>query len=237
MLSKPAAAKWNYAYTGETYQSPAGILLHSRTAVEKDNFVSTGVLTYAEGDIVEIEISEYKWFHLGDSVKITVYSPGGIYTFQSTVVAKDQGALMLINPPQNQRRFAEKREFPRVEVDETGWISAVICKPLRKKRLLEEQIEFRIHNISVSGLGFTLREESFLEEVHQIDLELNIGFALSCRAELVRHDSLGDNGYYGVQFIDIAADQVNSIRAFVLRKQIESYFSRKQVETEKRMFK
>lgn len=146
---------------------------------------------------------------------------------------------MLLNLPDNQRRFAEKREFPRVDVNETGLIRGIASGPGDIMRLPEEEIELRIHNISVSGVGFTLEKDAINGESNwsQIDLELHIGFFLSCRAELVRQDLLGDRYYYGVQFTDMSSEQVNSLRAFVLRKQIESYFENKKIETEKRMFK
>ena len=48
------------------------VLIDSRAVLGKDDFVATGVLTYAQGDIIEIELPEYDVFQLGDKVKMTV---------------------------------------------------------------------------------------------------------------------------------------------------------------------
>ncbi|MCZ8523379.1 MULTISPECIES: PilZ domain-containing protein [Paenibacillus] len=236
-MMKTAAARLTYDLTEETYRSPSGIMLNSRTVVEKANFVSTGILSYAEGDILEIEMSDYKVFELGDTVKLTVYSPGGIYMFESTVVAKDHGALMIINPPQNRDRFAEKRENPRIAVKEEGCVMSIRMAD-GSDRLFEEQVELKVHNISVSGVGFTLPEDVGLSKYSILQMQLDLGFEMPCRAEIARTERT-ENGeyYYGAQFIDMAKDKANSLRAFVLKKQVESHFLTKREEMAKRIFK
>lgn len=235
MTGHGASAK-TYEMSNEKYKSKGGILLHSRTVVEKSNFVSTGVLTYAEGDIIEIEMTEYKAFELGDSVKLTVYSPGGIYVFTSTVVAKDHGSLMIINPPQNQKRFAEKRESPRIEVNQNGAIVAFTPIGGEKRELLEK-VELDLRNISISGIGFTVRSEmSFGSEVI-VDAELDLGFVLPVKAEIVRSEETEQGFYYGARYVDLPSDRANSLRAFVLKKQVETHFSLKRIEQGKRIFK
>ncbi|NOU95006.1 PilZ domain-containing protein [Paenibacillus sp. LMG 31456] len=237
-MTKAAAASSNYDYKDEKYKSPAGILLHSRTVVEKDGFVSTGLLTYAEGDIIEVEIPEYKVFNLGDSVKITVYSPGGIYTFLSSVVAKHQGALIIINPPLNQNRFVEKRESPRVRVNQKGSLHAVSWLHLDEKQKLTDTIGLTVQNISVSGIGFVLSDEGFdLGSASVIEAELDLGFKLPIVAEIIRRESLFEGYYYGARYVDMEIERVTSIRAFVLKMQVESYFKEKELRELKRAFK
>ncbi|TDF93570.1 PilZ domain-containing protein [Paenibacillus piri] len=238
MLSKLAAAGSNYGYKEEKYKSPAGILLHSRTVVEKDGFVSTGLLSYAEGDIVEIEIPEYKLFHLGDSVKITVYSPGGIYVFASTVVAKDHGALIIINPPQNQSRFVEKREHPRIQVKQKGALHAVTWTGTNEKQVITDEAGFTVHNISISGIGFTVNEHAVnLDEAVLIEAELDLGFKLPFAAEIVRREQAMEGYYFGAKYIGLESGQTTSLRAFVLKKQVEVYFKEKAFQQAKREFK
>ncbi|AFH59153.1 PilZ domain-containing protein [Paenibacillus caseinilyticus] len=236
-MMKMAAARSAYSLTDEKYRSPSGILLHSRTVVEKANFVSTGILSFAEGDILEIEMSEYKVFDLGDTVKLTVYSPGGIYMFESTVVAKDHGALIIINPPQNRNLFAEKRENPRITVKEEGRVLSVQMAD-GTDRLLEDKIELSVHNISISGIGFTIREDLGIGRGAVVHLHLQLGFEMPCRAEIARTEKT-ENGefYYGAQFIDLAKDKANSLRAYVLKKQVETHFRTKREESAKRIFK
>lgn len=228
--------KTSYEFTQETYRSPSGILLNSRTVVEKRDFVSTGILSYAEGDILEVEISDYKAFDLGDTVKLTVYSPGGIYTFQSTVVAKDHGAIMVINPPQNRNRFTEKRENPRVDVNQEGFLLS-IQEPDAGIQVLKEQVALEVQNISVSGVGFILPHDMKLSTHALADVRLNLGFEMPCQLEIIRHDPMENGNYYGARYVDIASDKANALRAFVLKKQVENRFSSKRDDFKKRVFK
>ncbi|TVY09381.1 PilZ domain-containing protein [Paenibacillus cremeus] len=218
----------------EKYRSPSGILMQSRTVVEKKDFVSTGVLTYAEGDILEIEIAEYKAFKLGESVKLTVYSPGGIYPFESTVVAIDHGALMVINPPQNRNLFAEKRESPRVNVSQSGKITS-ITKPFRIKQPLESQVELLVQNISVIGVGFKVLDMIDIPKLAKVDVSLDLGFELACSVEIVRTEPLEVGCFYGAKYIDLPADKMNPLRAFVLKHQVMNHYSVKREEEEKRL--
>jgi c-di-GMP-binding flagellar brake protein YcgR len=235
MLSKVIGV--SYKYTSEKFKNPAGVLLHSRTVVEKKDFVSTGLLSYAEGDILEVEIPEYKIFDLGDSVKLSVYSAAGIYTFQSTVVAKDNGALIVINPPQNRRRFIEKRENPRIEVNEKGTLHSIISTQTNEKQPFGAGVGLTVHNISVSGLGFAIKEDLDLGQSTVIEADLDLGFKMPCVAEIVRREKIEVGYYYGARYMEMEPDKANSLRAFVLKKQVESYFSKKNIELIKRTFK
>ncbi|OXM86427.1 PilZ domain-containing protein [Paenibacillus rigui] len=230
MLTKLAKTGTQYEYSGEKYKSPAGILLNSRTAVETEFFVSTGVLSYAEGDLLEIEIPEYARFQLGDSAKITVYSPGGIYTFLSRVVAKGEGALVFINPPANRNRFVEKREHPRVEVNEAGTLRTTLASATETNPMI-------IQNISVSGLGFTFQEELKLGSTYQMEAELGQGCSLRCEVEIMRMERIGEEHYYGARYVGLGTDKVRPLRAFILKKQVELHFERKKKESSKRTFK
>lgn len=214
-------------------RSRSGILLQSRTVVEKKDFVSTGILSYAEGDIIEIEMSEFKAFHLGDQVKLTVYSPGGIYVFESTVVAKDHGALMVINPPHNQSRFAEKREHPRVKVNQSGVIVS-IKEAEEIERLLQNKVELTVQNLSISGLGFTVLENMGLDKNSKVSLVLDLGFMLQCTTEIIRTETTAEGYYYGARYVDLTPEKANSLRAFILKMQVESHYTLKKEEMQKR---
>jgi len=233
------SARKKHQFTEVVKEVPsATILEHCRTVVEKRNFVSTGVMTYAEGDMLEVEISDYARFDLGESVKLTVYTPVGIYVIPSTIVGKDYGSLMMINPPENQRKFAEKRAHPRVEVSSTGVVAAVVASGgTGQKKLLHKPISFQVKNISLSGIGFTMPEALNLDRNSQVELELNLGTIIPCVAEIIRSESSEDEVYYGARYIQVSEDKLNSLRAYILREQISAHSVRKRTENRKRMFK
>ncbi|MFD2615629.1 PilZ domain-containing protein [Paenibacillus gansuensis] len=222
-----------FASKKTNYQSEiaASVLLDCKTVVEKDDFVSTGVLTYAEGDIVEVEIAEYKLFKLGSPVKLTIYSPAGIHVFHSTVIARHNGAIMVINPPENKRKFRDKRESPRVPADRKGHFKSPHESTLFSKG---EPVALQLKNVSLSGMGLTVFDYDRLPAGTRLDLTLDIGFTLECPVEVVRCEPLQQGFYYGVQLLDLTPEQSQGLRAFILRSQAETYFKTKEVERDKR---
>ncbi|WP_167859735.1 PilZ domain-containing protein [Paenibacillus cymbidii] len=214
----------------------ATILLNSRTVVERKDFVSTGILIHLEGDMLEIEMGESKRYELGDSVRIAIYSPIGLCMFQSTVIAKDDETLIVINPPENRRKFAEKREHPRVDIERPGHVHAIETAG-DAGGSSEQTIPFTVNNMSVSGIGFTIEGEWSIPEKAKVGLTVQLEKPLVCEVEIVRRDSAANGVYYGARFVELSKDSLNTLRGFVLRAQVESHASRKKTETKKRTFK
>ncbi|MNI07572.1 PilZ domain protein [compost metagenome] len=219
-----------YLYYGSKEGNDASVMIDSKTVVEKKEYVATGVLTYALGDIIEIEIPQFSVFNLGDKIKITVYSKTGIFVFESTVVAKDNGSLIILNPPENRRKFIEKREYARVDVNHTGYLHRMQDNAKRREQRFEAPIDFMINNISMSGIGFTLNYDLHLNHQSQLEVELDLGFKLTCVAEIVRAESKQTGIYYGVRYLDLPKEQSNPLRGFILRNQVETYFVQKKEE-------
>jgi c-di-GMP-binding flagellar brake protein YcgR len=208
-----------------------GIKMQSKTVVMNKDYVTTGVLTFAEGDIIEVEIEDLKSFALGDQVKTTIYSTGGIHVFETHVVAKNRGSLILLNPPDHQDKFAERREHPRVQVAEEGKVCAIIESPAKERKDLEEPLHLTVNNVSVSGIGFTLFENVELEKSTQLELEMELGSKLQVTVEIVRREKTEYGYYYGAQFINISPDKLISLRAYVLKRQVETYYRKKEQDT------
>ncbi|OCT13207.1 hypothetical protein A8709_20230 [Paenibacillus pectinilyticus] len=212
----------------------AEVLINSRTVLAKDDFVSTGILTYAQGDIMEIELPEYDVFLLGDKVKVTMYTKSGLFVLDTTVVAKEPGSLIVINPPENRRKFSEKREFPRVEVKNLGQIMGFQNVQQKEQHQLENPIQISIKNISMNGLGFTINDNSMIDAIlHKkclLQVELDLSFEMPCMLEIIRKEKLEDTYYYGAGFETIPMEQSNTLRGFILRNQIQTYFEQKRDE-------
>jgi c-di-GMP-binding flagellar brake protein YcgR len=208
-------------------------LIDSKTVVEKKAFVSTGVLTYVMGDIIEIEITQFDVFNLGDPVKLTVYSKTGLFVFDTTVIAKADGSLIVLNPPEIQRKFVEKREYPRVSVKGGGLLYAVRDISNANKMSFDEPIHFPIENISLSGLGFTLTDEIEIHVKSRLEAELDLGFRMPCVVEIVHKDKHPAGVYYGAKYIEVPKDKTTALRAFILTNQVESYFVKKREDAHK----
>ncbi|MDF2925868.1 MAG: hypothetical protein K0R57_4782 [Paenibacillaceae bacterium] len=215
----------------------ATILVHCRTVVEKKDFVSTGIMTFAEGDLLEVEINDYAVFNLGENVKLTVYTPIGIYIITSTIIGKDTGSLMMINPPENQRRFLDKREYPRVEVDRSGVLASLAGSLEGDRHVLSEPVPLQLRNISLSGIGFTASPGLLLDTNTHVEIELDLGTIIPCVAEIMRTERESESLYYGARYVRMADDKMNSLRAFILREQISAHYATKQIEDRKRLFK
>lgn len=235
-MNKSNVKRKHTGFTEVKEVPPATILVHCRTVVEKRDFVSTGIMSHVEGDMLEVEISDYTRFDLGENVKLTVYTPAGIYIIPSTIVGKDTGSLMVINPPENQRRFSEKREFPRVEVEGTGMLAAVASGE-GNPQIFENPVPILLRNISLSGIGFAIAADRALDVNSQVEMELDIGTSIPCTAEIVRSQPESEYMYYGARYIRIPDDKLNSLRAFILCQQITAHSATKKLEDRKRLFK
>jgi c-di-GMP-binding flagellar brake protein YcgR len=221
----------------ETQEPNMSILLHCRTVVEKKDYVSTGVLTYAEGDMVEVEIGDYQLFDLGTIVKLTIYTPAGIFMFNTTVIAKDAGFLILINPPENRRKFSEKRKETRIDMDKKGFLQGAWPQGSAEKKAFAAPVEVSVNNISQSGIGFTVKGDLELNIDEQIEIAADLGIKLSCKAQIMRAEKLETGTLYGAEIIDIPAEQNIALRAFILKSQVVHRSSRKKTEKKKRVFK
>lgn len=221
----------------ETQEPNMSILVHSRTVVEKKDYVSTGVLTYAEGDMVEVEIGDYQLFDLGNIVKLTIYTPAGIFMFNTTVIAKDAGFLILINPPENRRKFSEKRKEMRIDVEREGAFYGHWPRGSSEKKVFTQAIIIAVTNISQTGIGFIMQSNLKLSLDEHIDIAVDIGVKLSCKAEVKRVDELDSGTLYGAEIIEISVEHNKAWRAFVLKSQVLHRSNLKKIDTQKRVFK
>lgn len=201
------------------------VLEHSRTVVERKDYVSTGVLTHAEGDLLEIEIAEFKDFQLGESVKITIYSPAGIHILHSSVIGKHEGSIIIIHPPNHQKKFEDKRKYPRVDTDREG--SVLQIDTGGSSRTLDIPIRLFLRNISLQGVGFQLLEDPVFKIDTKMRIELDLGFTLPCMIEVVRREKSESGSFYGAQLLDLSEDYLRNLRAFILKQQIENHYKYK----------
>ena len=205
-------------------QNPVSVLIDCRTVVEKSDFVSTGILTFIEGDLIEIEIGDYKAYQLGDPVKVKVYSPIGIHHFSSSVIAIDEGAIIVLNPPEHQKKFIDRRAYPRVDADCKGEILSAVSLQTRKEEILPSPVRVFVRNISIGGMGFYLPKGDDTPELELetlVNMKVDINGNLSCSGKIVRKDSQDEGFLFGLQYMNIDPVRMNSLRAFVLRAQVQ----------------
>ncbi|MBW7476775.1 PilZ domain-containing protein [Paenibacillus oenotherae] len=232
------------AYGADKGMTSTKVLVHSRTVVEKEGYVSTGVLSHVEGEMIEIEMSEYKSFDLGDPVSLTIYSPVGIHRMQSTIIGKAEGSLAVIFPPRSLIGLEEKREMPRIEVYHDGLFRPVTGdrsgaeaqgEAADEEELVESALDFEltVRNISFSGIGFQVFGQSALEPDDRVKATIKIGFELSCTLEIVRKEYDGEQSFYGARFQNLDELQQRALRAFLLREQVATYYKKKQEKSAK----
>jgi hypothetical protein len=223
--------------SGSEYREtlPLDVLLHCRTVVEKQNFVSTGVMTHVEGELFEIELPEFDLFELGETVKLTVYSPAGIQSFPSTVFAKYEGAIALIQPPEVRKRFEEKREHPRVNIAGSVHIVHSLDEE-GQERALDNPLHVTARNISISGIGFEAPDLPELNHSSKLKANVEIGIGFSCELEIVRRDKVDQNILCGAKMTVFEPEMLRSLRALILRQQVERNVKLRQEREEKKRF-
>ncbi|HEY0827674.1 MAG TPA: PilZ domain-containing protein, partial [Bacilli bacterium] len=218
------------------------ILIHSRTVVEKQGYVGIGILSYLEGDVIEVEIEENASFNLGDAVKIIIYSPAGIYVFNSTIIAKDIGVIIILNPPENQKKFDEKRSHPRLELFKAAQIHAITYPNLETPFFYQKPLDFFVNNISAGGLGFTYKNEAGLDlqPGTRMEVRMDLGFPFVGQIEILRTDKHVTELHIGSKYVDLSNTVMSSLRAFLLTRQVKAYFEKKKAQekdVKKREFK
>ena len=208
-----------------------GVLLHCRTVVEKikQNYVSTGIVTGVEGELFEIELNDFDRFQLGDAVKVTIYPPSGIQTFQSVVFAKYHGAIAIIQPPALAMKFGDKREHVRVDTEGTALVTPA-QRSADADGATGGPVEVRIKDISVAGLGFFAPNLPIFTEGARLNATIRIEFEFEFSGELVivRRDWQKDNWLCGARLMLQDQEVLRHLRAFVLRQQVAKYIRRRE---------
>lgn len=193
----------------------------------QDHHINTGIVNFIQGDLIEIDIeaSKIDSYKLGSLVKCALYTGMGIKVFHTSIVAKTATALMVLNHPVILEMLHEKREYYRVEVNEKGVIRSV--RGAAKQAIpLANPVEIRIADISQGGIKFQLEEGSGSEiaEEDLIDTQIVIANPVECTIQITRKEVVGGSEGFvnlGAKFVNLPDTYLNSLRAYILKKQIE----------------
>ncbi|HEX7055985.1 MAG TPA: PilZ domain-containing protein [Bacilli bacterium] len=203
-------------------------LMHSRTVLESIDYVSTGTISYAEGDILEVEIFDTERFSLGETLKVTVYSPIGIFTFYSTIIARAEDALMIFHPPEHQKKFGEKRDYPRIPVTKEASIISLSAPSETDVISPDLPLAVSLRNMSMGGIGFVVEETLHIPERARLTLELEFDEPFACTMEVVRNKPETDGfNYIGAKFVDLQDPLFSFLRSYILHAQVELYYQNK----------
>lgn len=214
---------------------PLNVLLHCRTVVEGKNFVTTGVMTHVEGELFEVELPEFEQFELGETVKLTIYSPAGIQSMPSIVFAKYEGAIALLQPPDVQKRFKERREHPRVEISGNAQIVHILNES-GQELALDKNVDLTVHDISISGISFSGQDAPHLAAKSRLKAKVEIGFGFSCELEIVRRERQEDLMHCGAKMHVLEPEMLRPLRALILRQQVEKHAQTRRDLSRKRSF-
>ncbi|MFC5406916.1 PilZ domain-containing protein [Cohnella soli] len=215
---------------------PLNLLLHCKTVVESKSFVSTGVMTNMEGELFEVELKEFEQFELGETVKLMVYSPAGIQSMQSVVFAKYEGAIALLQPPDVQKRFKERREHPRVEMSGSAQMMQEMVAS--GYVTIPEPFEvLTIHDISISGIRFSGPDLPNFAANSRLKAKVDIGFSFDCELEILRRERHEENRMHcGARMQVLEPAMLRPLRALILRRQVEKHARTRKDLGKKRTF-
>lgn len=216
---------------GENLQ--LNVLLHCRTVVESASTVATGLLTHIDGEWFEVEISEFNAFQLGERVKMTIYSPVGIQIFHSSVFAKYEGAIAIIQPPEVKRRYEEKRSHSRVEVEGTLHIISAFDEAGNKLELAEP-MDWKLRNISVAGVGLEAPDLPIVQRFEKLLAKIDLGFTFECELEIVRKDAKKTHVEVGARMNLTKEEMMRPLRAFILQQQVSQKVKSREEDIKRR---
>jgi hypothetical protein len=203
------------------------VLLQCRTVVEKQHYVATGLLTFAEGDVVEVELDEHGNFKLGEAIKITIYSAVGILVFHSTVIAKGTESILILNSREISNKFGEARQFPRVMVNGSATISGILGDNDRVIPLIEPDLNCKIDNISMGGIGLIFTKNEIFKSGIKLQMNIQLQFQFLCTVEIIRVEDADPFQYFGTKFVEFPNQIVNPLRSYILKQQLDSYYQNK----------
>jgi hypothetical protein len=205
-------------------------MLGGKIVVESENQVQTGVIRFFEGDLIEVQIDQPKHFNLGDAIRASIYANTGINNFQSSVIAKLPNGIVLVNPPEFQKKQLFKRQHTRVPCDLTAYIRAIIMASINRKIMLNNPTEIEVKNVSLGGVGFFIPKGLDLQENAAVEVEFNVPFHMICTIDIM-HKAMQENGvFYGGQFRELPPDKLSPLKAFTLKKQVEQLLQRRAEE-------
>lgn len=200
------------------YDQKNAISVGNRMSVERNGYISTGIVSYIEGDIIEVELMQSGYYKPGDPVKLTVYSNNGFLILASSVLAVDVGILIVLNPPENQR-LSQRRQYPRIQISDSGTLHYLSWNKEGKNKL-QDPLSVNICNLSLGGIGFTMPTDPGTRTLMVAELEL-IGGDMRCKVEILRKEPLPDGIFLGSRIIEIAPEHLVALRGFILRRQIK----------------
>jgi c-di-GMP-binding flagellar brake protein YcgR len=204
-------------------------LVGSHAVIEGKNYIAMGKVSFIEGEIFEVEFPQYKNFYPGDAVKIIIYSSGSRLRFETAVIAQDTGTIIMLTPHKMLEKFLQRREHPRISVDIPGLIYSVTDVSLNQTDNLPDPCKIAIDNISLNGIGFSAEGLEFKEKTI-IFTELKFEHPILCPIQIIHKKQIDQGMHFGGKFIDLKQVQLNSIRALILKHQIEIYCEHKKNE-------
>jgi c-di-GMP-binding flagellar brake protein YcgR len=227
--SKSNGGNWMSFNSNKGQLSDTG-LIGCNMVIEGNKIVHTGTISLVEGDSIEIELPQYKQFKLGDDVKAIIYSPQGMINFNTSVIAKDAGTIVLIIPT-NLHNILNKRKDHRVEIALPGRVYSIIDVSLKETNNLIQPESITIINVSLGGIGFILNSLK-IRNKSVLLLEMSFDPPLLTTFEVIHVNEVEQGQYYGCRFIDLPQEHSISLRAFILKTQINARFAEKNRELE-----
>ena len=205
-----------------TNEASASSIIDSRIIINNGSFASTGKVSYFEGDIIEGEFTDYHLFEIGKKARVTIHTSNEVFVFFSVILAKDNGLLILLHPPEHTIYPTDRRISPRVPYQINALMKAVKPAILTIKVPLGIPLPMEIKNVSLTGIHFTTLNNIGMKKDYHADIELQLGTLLINEIAIVRVVDQQDCVNYGATFLNLQTDQLIELKSFLLLTQIEN---------------
>ncbi len=196
-------------------------LTRSKAVVETIDAICTGMLSYMEGDIAEIEFKDGDRIHLGEVVKVTIFPPAGMQVFYSVAVVRSRNAIMVVVPPAKEEKFGEIGESLNLELNCKGRLYAK-CPDVP----LPQVYTCRLKHISSNRIVFMVDKKMEIA-CSRVAVEFSSDIKLKCEAEIVSRSDEGKEICYVAVYEGLAEENAFSLKAYMLKRQIRKYYGKK----------
>ncbi|QMV41044.1 PilZ domain-containing protein [Cohnella cholangitidis] len=146
-----------------------------------------------------------------------------------------RSAIALLQPPEVQKRFKERREHPRVEINGNAHIFHVLSDS-GEELALDQSVALTIHDISIAGISFSGQDAPHLVTKSRLKAKVEIGFDFNCELEIVRRERQEDRLHWGAKMQVLEPEMLRPLRALILRQQVEKHAQTRRDLGKKRSF-
>jgi len=199
-------------------------LLGYQIFIEGLTYKEHGIISFAEGNYLEVQMFVPKQLTIGDNVQCRIVGESShpLELFFTHIVAKKKDSIILLLPSTLKERWIIAREAPRIRLQGEGSISAVSFNGGRPLIELTKPSAITLHDISEGGIGFStdlyIRENGLAQLCFKLTGKK---IYIEVQINKLTFDIKEQVTYYGASFTDDNSTYREIIHSYIVQNQLK----------------